>query len=131
MPRETPNEDRNARGKFAEGNRIGPRFKEAPTTPAALANRFKKGDPRAKAAGRKGAKIAAKLKDLRKALEDAVEEIDVTDMTKAVIKKAKEGDVFAFREVMDRTIGKTTQTMDIKSDGKPIKGFVGVDVEDV
>lgn len=42
-------------------------------------------------------------------------------MTLAIIKKAMDGDVSAYRELMDSAFGKAVQTNDLLSGGKPIK----------
>ena len=42
-------------------------------------------------------------------------------MTLAIIKKAREGDVSAYRELMDSAFGKAPQSTDVTSGGKPLK----------
>lgn len=49
-------------------------------------------------------------------------EIDrnIKPMTAALVKKSKKGDVFAFKELMDRAHGRAHQSMDMTSAGKPL-----------
>lgn len=71
---------RDASGKFATGNRGGP------------------GNPHAK-----------QVAKLRKALLDTVTAEDVAEVVRALVAQAKNGDVVAAREVLDRTIGKALE----------------------
>jgi len=75
----TPNEDngRDGRGRFAPGNRGGP------------------GNPH-----------AAQVSRLRSALLDAVTPADMRDVVRALVDKAKGGDVHAASVLFDRVLGK-------------------------
>ncbi|MEO8494174.1 MAG: DUF5681 domain-containing protein [Planctomycetota bacterium] len=75
---------RDARGRFAPGNSGGP------------------GNPQAK-------KTAA----LRMAMLTCVTIKDLRDIVKALVRKAKAGDVAAAREVLDRTIGRPVTSLEI------------------
>jgi hypothetical protein len=56
-------------------------------------------------AGR-GNPLAARVAALRKALFDAITEEDLAAAVKALVTQAKNGDVAAIRELLDRCIGK-------------------------
>jgi len=45
----------------------------------------------------------------------------IDQMTLSMIKKAMDGDVSAYRELMDSAFGKAMQSTDVTSGGKPIK----------
>lgn len=49
----------------------------------------------------------------------------------ALIFRAKEGDVRALSEVLDRVLGKVTQPMDVTSDGKPLPQpiYAGISIQ--
>ena len=72
---------RTPRGQFAKGNEGGP------------------GNPYAK-------RVAA----LRSALLESVTEADIRAVARALVKRAKEGDVPAVRELLDRLLGKRDPT---------------------
>jgi hypothetical protein len=76
MPAPSPN-GRTARGRFAKGNPGGP------------------GNPYAK-----------RVADLRAALLESVTEADIRAVAKALVKRAKAGEVPAIRELLDRLVGK-------------------------
>ena len=80
---------RDARGRFVGGNAGGP------------------GNPHAK-----------KVAKLRSAMLSAVTQKDFREVVKALIQRAKAGDVAAIRELLDRCIGKPTQPLDIEVDGR-------------
>lgn len=81
-----------ATGRFVVGNRVG------------------RGNP-----------LAARVAALRKALFDAVTEEDITAAIKALVTQAKNGDVAAIRELLDRCIGKPGRTDD---DEAPVGDFI-------
>ena len=60
-------------------------------------------------AGGPGNPFAAKVAAWRKALHDAVTDEDMRAIVGALINKAKAGEPWAVREVLDRTLGKSTQ----------------------
>jgi hypothetical protein len=62
-------------------------------------NRFASGNPHAR-------KVAA----LRTALMNAVTEEDLQKIVAALVEAAKGGDIHAAREILDRVLGKPTQT---------------------
>ena len=76
MPKPSPN-GRTARGQFAQGNPGGP------------------GNPYAK-----------RVADLRAALLESVTEQDIRAVARALVKRAKEGEIPAIRELLDRLMGK-------------------------
>ena len=80
---------RDARGRFVGGNAGGP------------------GNPHAK-----------KVAKLRSAMLGAVTQKDFREVVKALIQRAKAGDVAAIRELLDRCIGKPKQAVDIEVDGR-------------
>jgi len=80
-PSENGANGRDNQGRFAVGNRGGP------------------GNPHAQ-----------RTSLLRNAMLSAVSADDVEKIIQAVVKAAKEGDIAAAREVLDRTIGKPSQT---------------------
>ena len=80
---------RDARGRFVGGNAGGP------------------GNPHAK-----------KVAKLRSAMLSAVTQKDFREVVKALIQRAKAGDVAAIRELLDRCIGKPTLPLDIEVDGR-------------
>jgi hypothetical protein len=71
-------------------------------------------------AGR-GNPLAARVAALRKALFDAITEEDIAAAVKALVTQAKNGDVAAIRELLDRCIGKPGRVDD---DGAPEADFV-------
>jgi hypothetical protein len=77
MTSPSPN-GRNARGRFAKGNLGGP------------------GNP-----------YARRVADLRAALLESVTEQDIRAVARALVKRAKEGEVPAVRELLDRLLGRT------------------------
>ena len=79
-PAPSPN-GRNARGRFAKGNLGGP------------------GNPYAK-----------RVADLRAALLESVTEQDIRAVARALVKRAKEGEVPAVRELLDRLLGRTADS---------------------
>jgi len=80
MTSPSPN-GRNARGRFAKGNLGGP------------------GNPYAK-----------RVADLRAALLESVTEQDIRAVARSLVKRAKEGDVPAVRELLDRLLGRTADS---------------------
>ena len=76
MPKPSPN-GRTARGRFAKGNPGGP------------------GNP-----------YARRVADLRAALLESVTEQDIRAVARALVKRAKEGEIPAIRELLDRLMGK-------------------------
>jgi len=80
-PSENGSIGRDNKGRFAAGNRGGP------------------GNPHAQ-----------RTSLLRNAMLSAVSADDVEKIIRAIVKAAKEGDIVAAREVLDRTIGKPSQT---------------------
>lgn len=54
----------------------------------------------------KGNPFARRMAELRSALISAVTDEDLRDIIKALIEKAKRGDVPAAKEVLDRTLGR-------------------------
>lgn len=81
MPSPTVDNGREATGRFAAGNT------------------FARGNPHAKA-----------VQELRSALIAAVTPEDVQEIITSLVKAAKGGDTIAAREVLDRTLGKPSQT---------------------
>lgn len=79
------NNGRNGKGQFAKGHSIsrGP---------------HKGGD-------------GTKAKMLKAALLSAVSPKDIVEIARALVKKAKKGDVFAAREVLDRMVGKADENI--------------------
>lgn len=75
------NGGRDTRGRFAAGNAGGP------------------GNPYAK-----------KVAEFRRALVDAVTPEDLEAVAKALVRKAKAGEIPAIRELLDRLLGKPVQT---------------------
>ena len=80
---------------------------------------FKPNDPRINRNGR------PKLPDIREALEKILNEekdgIKALDAVLAALRgRAIKGDVRAIQELLDRAYGKSTQIMDITTDGKSI-----------
>ena len=62
--------------------------------------------------------VAQKIKNPITGAEETLEQQDI--MTLALIKKAREGDVSAYRELMDSAYGKAIQQTDITSNGNSI-----------
>lgn len=81
---------RDARGRFAAGNVGGP------------------GNPH-----------AHRVAKLRSIMLEAVTQKDMREVVKVLIKRAKEGDVAAIRELLDRCVGKPRQAFDVEVDGRP------------
>jgi hypothetical protein len=79
-PAPSPN-GRNDRGRFAKGNPGGP------------------GNP-----------YARRVADLRAALLESVTEQDIRAVARALVKRAKEGEVPAARELLDRLLGRTADS---------------------
>ncbi len=48
---------------------------------------------------------------------------ELDPMITAMIHKVKSGDVQAFKELLDRALGKAKESIDVTSGGEPIKGF--------
>ena len=80
---------RDARGRFVAGNPGGP------------------GNPR-----------AAHVERLRGVLRDATTDADLRAVWRALLDKAKQGDVAAIREVLDRTTGKPSPVADDADGGE-------------
>jgi hypothetical protein len=59
-----------------------------------------------------------KLPDITEALEDEVGDKGIREVLKALYKKAKAGDVRAIQELLDRSYGKSNQTIDHKNNGE-------------
>ncbi|MBE7465566.1 MAG: hypothetical protein HS116_18980 [Planctomycetes bacterium] len=68
------------------------------------AGRFAPGNP-----GGPGNPYARRVAQLRQVLLDAVSDKDLVNIAKALVAKAKKGDVHAAREVWDRLMGKPVQ----------------------
>jgi hypothetical protein len=83
MPAPSPN-GRTARGRFAKGNHGGP------------------GNP-----------YARRTAALRSALLDAVTEADIRAIAKALVKRARDGEVPAVRELLDRLLGRPGDVHDV------------------
>jgi len=81
MPSPAEPSGRDSSGRFASGNKHG------------------RGNP-----------LAKQAQKLRVALLEAVSEEDIKAIIAKLIEAAKNGDVVAAREVLDRTIGKAAQT---------------------
>ena len=58
-----------------------------------------------------------KVRQLRSALLKAVTGKDLREIIKALVEKAKAGDVLAAREIFDRALGKSKQSIDIDQAG--------------
>lgn len=78
---------RNGRGQFAKGNPSGP------------------GNPQARRVGQ-----------LRSMLLRTVKPKDMRTIVRSLIAKAKAGDVTAIRELLDRTLGRPTQAVDVSAE---------------
>ena len=63
--------------------------------------RFAQGNP-----GGPGNPYAKRVADLRAALLDSVTEQDIRAVARALVKRAKEGEIPAIRELLDRLMGK-------------------------
>lgn len=96
VPIEPTRIGRDASGRFAPGN---------PGGPGALAHERTK-----------------RARELRQALHDAVTPEDMAAVARALIDKAKSGDVAAARELLDRIIGRAipAKTTDCDSGGEPV-----------
>lgn len=81
---------RDARGRFTKGNAGGP------------------GNPHAR-----------KAQQLRSAMLAATTQRDVAAIVKALIERAKRGDVTAAREVLDRCLGKPQQSIELEAEVAP------------
>ena len=68
--------------------------------------------------GGPGNPYARRVAALRTALMDAVTDDDIRAVAKALVKRAKAGEVPAIRELLDRLVGKTTDKAE--HDGPPI-----------
>lgn len=80
---------------------------------------FKKGNTAGKGKKTPIAKHRIKLAD---AFKSAVTETDMVDIAKALVKKAKKGEAGPAKEILDRCIGKSAQTVEISGkDGEAIK----------
>ena len=62
--------------------------------------------------------VAQKIKNPITGADETLEQQDI--MTLALIKKAREGDVSAYRELMDSAYGKSIQQTDITTNGQSI-----------
>jgi hypothetical protein len=69
--------------------------------------RFTRGNP-----GGPGNPHAKRVASLRRVLLDAITEDDMLAIAQLLVAKAREGDLIAIRELLDRTIGKPTKTLD-------------------
>jgi hypothetical protein len=78
LVKDTPAEERDAKGRFKPGHRGGP------------------GNPH-----------AGQIAKLRAALLETATVQDVKDVYRAMVEKAKKGDVLAAREILDRCLGKS------------------------
>ena len=92
---------RTARGRFAPGNPGGP------------------GNPYAK-----------RVADLRAALLESVTEADIRAVARALVKRAKAGEVPAIRELLDRLVGKAGDTPPEDAGGIVLNVVTGVPRED-
>lgn len=77
--------------------------------------------------------MAKRVNDLRVALLNAVTPDDLDEVIRALVNQAKDGDVPAARELLDRIFGKATQAVEVSgSEGAPLfKAFINVDQERV
>ena len=73
--------------------------------------RFAKGNP-----GGPGNPHARRVAEIRSVLMSAVSNDDLVQMLRALVKKAKAGDVMAAREVMDRMLGKAKVAVAVESE---------------
>lgn len=78
-------------------------------------------------AGRKQGFAAKNAEDARRILSEMVMR-DIEPIGKALIAKAKKGDVIAVRELFDRAFGKAPQTsnIDLSSQGMPVPILSGL-----
>ena len=83
-----------------------PRSKSPAPTPNGRTDegRFANGNP-----GGPGNPYARRVAALRTALMDAVTDDDIRAVAKALVKRAKAGEVPAIRELLDRLVGKPTE----------------------
>lgn len=95
MPSPSPN-GRTPRGRFAKGNPGGP------------------GNP-----------YARRTAALRSALLDAVTEADIRAIAKALVKRARDGEVPAVRELLDRLLGRSGDVQDLSAPAE-IRVITGV-----
>ena len=110
-----------------------------PTTPKARARRpspngangrgprgrFAKGNP-----GGPGNPYAKRTGDIRNAFVEAVTLDDVQAIVRALVRKAKKGDVIAAREVFDRLVGKATIMVEPGDDAGGQQGGVVIYLPD-
>ena len=99
-PMPSPN-GRTARGRFAKGNPGGP------------------GNPYAK-----------RVADLRAALLESVTEADIRAVARALVKRAKAGEVAAIRELLDRLVGKAGDTPPEDAGGIVLNVVTGIPDDD-
>ena len=76
--------------------------------------RFAKGNP-----GGPGSPYVRQLAAWRKAMAEAVTPEDIGAVVKALVEKAKTGEAWAVRELLDRTLGKATQPVDVDPEEPP------------
>lgn len=78
--------------------------------------RFEKGNP-----GGPGNPLSKQVNQLRAALLAAVTEKDIQQIAKMLLTEAKGGDIQAAKELLDRTLGKAAQALEISgADGAPL-----------
>ncbi len=68
--------------------------------------------------GGPGNPYAARVGQLRSMLIQAVGDNDFKDIIAALLKQAKDGDLPAIREVLDRLLGKPKTTIEVQKDGE-------------
>jgi len=80
---------------------------------------FQKGNQLGKA---KAGQVSSNSKEAREIKEHILKRIkeEIDPMCDALIAEAKKGNTQAFKELLDRGVGKATESLDITSDGKSI-----------
>lgn len=84
--------------------------------------RFARGNP-----GGPGNPYARRVAWLRAALIDAVTNEDMRDVARVLVARAKDGDVGAIRELLDRTVGKPQPLMDTEA-SEPIMSLTDAQI---
>jgi hypothetical protein len=102
LPSKRASNGRDTAGRFAPGNRIA------------------KGNP-----------VARQQHEIRREMINAVSVADLRAIIRALVSKAKQGDVPAAREILDRLIGKPKQAVDVATEGPLIREVAGIRIADV